>query len=188
MEKVTLVIVVTLLFALFSNWGTVTTSEGQFGVHIVHELLWVWQWHQNIFFCERINRSLSVSVLNGYCMTLDNKAVVGVCSHYHLTFKSSKYPPWDYVLKSIWLHLVPQKVVLKQRICHWNPHTFASKMIVDTWIISIAKLAVWRKQGMHSTDQCALSLRAHLGLHRYAWRWRYVTDSRRSQDTEAVYI
>ena len=52
---------------------------------------------RNIVVCQKINGSLTVSVLHGYCMTLNNKtkqAVVGACPY---NYRSSSHPPWDYV-------------------------------------------------------------------------------------------
>ena len=51
----------------------------------------------NIVFCKTINGSLSVSVLHGYCMTLNNKtkkAVVGACPY---NYRRRSHPPWNYV-------------------------------------------------------------------------------------------
>ena len=51
----------------------------------------------NIVLCQKINGSLTVSVLHGYCMTLNNKtkqAVVGACPY---NYRRSVHPPWDYV-------------------------------------------------------------------------------------------
>ena len=51
----------------------------------------------SIVFCQKINGSLTVSVLHGYCMTLNNKtkqAAVGACPY---NYRKKGHPPWDYV-------------------------------------------------------------------------------------------